>query len=468
MMQRVASLLGCTEGQAYTAVIALAVSLSMASFGLPPTLESRAFGQATTDGSGLEPRSSEQQAAQEPQQDENASEGAGDLDLPEAAQVEGPGPTSRGADASVGGDHTGLDGPGEDASGPGDEVVLQEESLEDRFGTASLFARVGEPGAPHGVAVDEEGHVYVSTDNGAGRGESGPSTVFHYGPDGELVGEMTVEDQNDARLRGVPDLVVDHENRLLALDTASGRILHLDLESGTQRLHAELPDLGPCAVSVGDDPCQPGARRHAPRPTGAAVSSDGSLFVTDPAQATIWRVTHDGEVAVWHQDAGYRTGVLPQDGLAGLAFDEDGHLLVVLAPFMPAASVAEGEIHRIEIGADGGAGNSEVLVTTETGKAPADVVAGASGRLYVTLTGSDELLVLAADGSEEDRIAADDIADGAGVPLDAPAGLAFRGESLLVANSAIGGEDEHWAVIEVSVEDVAADDAGWVSGHAPR
>jgi hypothetical protein len=52
------------------------------------------------------------------------------------------------------------------------------------FGEASLFAQVGEPGAPYGIAATSDGRVYVATDNAAGRGHDGPSVVFAYDRDG--------------------------------------------------------------------------------------------------------------------------------------------------------------------------------------------------------------------------------------------------------------------------------------------
>lgn len=389
------------------------------------------------------------------------------VDLPDASEVaraDGAGSGDRGpalgGPESTGGPQVGPGDP--EGSDDGGFTLEQEASVEDRFGMARLFARVEEPGVPWGIAVGDDA-VYVSTDNAAGRGPSSASSVLRYSPEGDPDGQLRLEGQDDTRLRGVPGLAVDHDGRLLAAESSTGRILRVDVPGSEQETHVALPDLPPCALPVTSSPCEPGAVSREPQPIGATVAGDGSLFVTDRAQATIWRLTPDGEPDAWHQDPGYRLGLPAEGGLAGLALDRDGGLLVLLGSTMADASAGEGVLFRIEVEGDGTAGRREELLRTEPGDDPADVVAGESGRIYVTLAGSDELLVLGADGSEEERFAAGDVEDGAGMPLDGPAGLAFLDEALLVANSAVDGEEDHWAVIEISVEDVAANAGGGAS-----
>lgn len=454
MMGRVASLVGCTEGQAYTILIALALSLSMAALGLPPALEARsgaplAAPDDAPGGGGAPPEqtlTTEDPPAAEDEDDET-------VDLPDTTRV---------ADEPSGVATDAPEAPAasaDDAAGPQDDDAFeleQGERLEEQFGAVQLFARVEEPGVPHGVAVASDA-VYVTTDNAPGRGGSGPSRILAYTREGELTGELELEGQAQTRLRGAPDVVVDHEQRVLVLDTAAGRILEADVASGEQSTHAELPDLEACALPVTADPCEPGAVGHEPRPVGMAVAPGGDLLVTDAAQATIWQVAADGESRVWHQDPGYRPGLPGEGGLAGLTFDRDGHVLVTVSSALAEGSPGEGMLHRIEVDADGSAGSREELLRTGPADAPADVAAGASGRIYLTLAGADELLVLAADGTEEERFTTQDVAQDAGVDLDGPAGLAFDDDAVLVANSAVRGDDENWAVVRIAVEDEVAE-----------
>ena len=460
MMGRVATLIGCTEGQTYTILIALVLSLSMAAMGLPPTLEAR---QGMAEMAAPEGDAAPQQTVtpEEPPAADDAEDAP--VDLPEATRTdieEATGPEGR-ADPT---DGPGVSPEADDgrsvpgASGDEDGFALEQgESLEERLGAAQLFARVGEPGVPHGVAVGDDA-VYVSTDNAPGRGQAAASVVLRYSHDGEQTGEIHLEGQDGLRLRGAPDVMVDGDGAVLTVDPAAGRILHLDFDEREQGTHLEVPDLAPCALPTSGEDCEPGAVRNPPRPVGLAVAGDGSLFVADPGQATIWRVDRDGEARPWHQDSAYRLHLPAQGGLAGLAFDRDGHLLVVVSSVLD-DTPAEGVLSRVEVEDDGSAGSREELVRTEPASGPMDVAAGDSGRIYLTLAGEDELLVLAEDGSEEARIDADDVAEGAGMPLDGPAGLAFHDDAVLVANSAADGDDENWAVLRIAVEDAVADPA---------
>ena len=465
MMGRLATLMGCTEGQAYTILIALTLSLSMAALGLPPTLEARgdmAPMAAPEEGAPGEQTLTPQDPTEEVPTDD-AETGGAPADLPDATRVDGPtgagealdAPAGPGAGPTAAADD---DGPALQGADPvdGGFELQQEERLGQRFGAAQLFVRVEDPGVPHGVAVGEDA-VYVSTDNASGRGESDASVVRRYGHEGEQTGELELEGQDGARLRGAPDVVVDGDGAVLTVDPAAGRVVRLDIDAGEQHTHLELPDLAPCALPTSSDPCEPGAVDRTPQPVGLAVAADGALFVSDPAQATIWRVDGDGNLDAWHQDPAYRLGLPGGGGLAGLTVDGDGHLLAVIASALADEVPASGAVHRIEVEPDGSSGARRQLLRTDPAAGPADVAAGASGRVYVTLAGADELVVLDGDGDEQARIDAGSVARDTGTPLDGPAGLAFHDDALLVANSAVLGDEEHWAVLRIAVEDAVAD-----------
>ena len=54
-MRRLASFLGCTEGQAYTLVIAIVVTIIVIWLGIPPTLRERAPAPTVVPTTTLEP-----------------------------------------------------------------------------------------------------------------------------------------------------------------------------------------------------------------------------------------------------------------------------------------------------------------------------------------------------------------------------------------------------------------------------
>jgi hypothetical protein len=468
MMVRLAGWLGCTEGQAYTILIALTLSLSMAALGLPPTLEPRVGGPLAAPGAGPEGAPTSGPAAPEaPPGDGDAA--AGDdapLDLPGSTPVDGGAipQTATGSPADGGGPTGGgVDGGGGPTAPPAPAAPPPAEGLDelegaDGAGAAGVFAPVDGPGAPHGLAVSSDGAVHVATDNAAGRGEAGPPTITRYDAEGRPEASLQLEDTDPRGVYGVLGLAIDGDDRLVAVDPAGARVLEVDLDAGEVATYAEIPDLPPCMLVLDTGPCEPGGVDQEPLPRDAVFDADGTLFVSDAGQGTIWRIEPDGAPTVWHQAEDYALRRPPDGGLGGLAVDRHGDLLAVVTTSFADGAFGRGILYRVAVSSRGAAGSRVEVVRTDPGDEPVGVVAGESGRIYLPLAAVDELVVLEEDGSEAERIGAAEVAEQTGIPLDAPTDVAFHGQTLLVTNkSAVRNEVGHWAVLGLAVGDAAPD-----------
>ncbi|MFZ1508996.1 MAG: hypothetical protein WAV74_19665, partial [Anaerolineae bacterium] len=90
------------------------------------------------------------------------------------------------------------------------------------------------------------------------------------------------------------------------------------------------------------------------------------------------------------------------------------------------------------------------------GEMPDQLAFDSVGNLYVSLALSNQISVLAANGTETVRYAS---APDDAIPLDNPAGIAFdaRTRSLLIVNHALlSGDPNHFAVLRMFVDDPGA------------
>ncbi|HVU72796.1 MAG TPA: hypothetical protein VHE83_07530, partial [Mycobacteriales bacterium] len=296
------------------------------------------------------------------------------------------------------------------------------------------FATIGAPGAPWGIVTAHDGTVYVGTDNGTANGGTTPSVVMAFRADGTLARTYAVAGQPDGHADGLTGLALDGTGGLVALDEPTSRVLRLDLETGTQSTLATVPDVPPC-TPLASSACEPGPLDHAPVLRAVAPDGRGGLLVTDAGQATVWRVpVAGGPAQVWYQSADLAIG----DGPAGLTVAGGRVLLTVGTTVDPNALVAPA-LYALAIGADGTAGARTLVTAFARGEAPQGVVAAASGRIYVALQGADAVAVVGPDGVVQQRLSGE---------FDAPAGLALRKGSLLVANTSRTGK---WTVVDVAV-----------------
>lgn len=326
-------------------------------------------------------------------------------------------------------------------------------------GTTTLFARIGEPGSPEGIAV-RNGVVYVGTHVSV-RGNAGgpPSKVFTFdAADGDPLGEIAIQGQDTTVTHGILALEFGPAGALYAVDRNPGRIVRIDLAGGGQTTYATIPNLAPCTpASQGE--CAPGV--FAAEPTFAdylAFAPDGSAYVTDLQASTIFRVpAGGGPAAIWYQDARFDSIF----GLNGIAVDPSGtKLYFAMTGSMQPGSPAQGIIYTLPLQA--ASPPPTALEVFHTFLAPASgpdgIAFGASGKLYVALAGANQVAILNADGTEA-AVFPDAVANQAQtVPYDLPASVAFDGAgSILVTNqSFFAGDPNHWAVLKAWVGDTAA------------
>ena len=329
------------------------------------------------------------------------------------------------------------------------------------FGDTQVFARVGEPGQPEGIAVDSRGRVYVSTNN-RGKGGPGPSKIFRYSPAGRLEREYVAEGQNLAGDHGLLGIALDAADRLYVMDYDPARVLRIDPETGAQETYATLPNLPACGPDGElDGTCEPGAQDTTPWANWPVFDAAGNLYVTDLHQATIWRIAPGGgQAAVWHQSADYQSVF----SLNGIQFDRrDGSLVYVLTGAFQADAPARGVIYRLAVNPDGTPGERSVVFRTLPGEGPDGLALGESGRIYAALVTSSHVLVLEPDGTEVARVPDPVSNRSQQVPFDAPASVAFRGTSILVTNhSYFTGNPESWAVLDMAVGELG------MALHYPR
>lgn len=442
MMESIARALGCTEGQAYTVAIGLVLALFAAIMGIPPTL--REVGVEGLRGGSNRPVPMTNDPSGEKPGEAGGEEHLEMGSSPERGGV-APFPPSEGSGVSESG-AKGMPPPSEE--GPSELAFADGGNL----GELEMLASLGEPGAPEGIVVDGKGGFLVGTNNGGGRGSSGPSRIFSYSAFGLLEGEYTVSGQPSDRDNGLTGLMSNSSDVVHVLDASTGRVLGINMAEGVQKVYARVPDLPSCALGLAaGTSCEPAAlgspTDNPPLPRAGLFDSAGNLYVSDAAQATIWRVAPGGkDVEVFHQSREY----ISPDGLAGMGFDRDANLVFAVST---SALGATGAVYRLAIAEDGSAGQRNELFRSAPDQKPRGVVLGESGRIYVTLFGGNQLLVLGSDGTEKARVPEGNLMGGESM-IDGPAALAFRGSSVLITNQSPEENDPAaWGVIRASVEE---------------
>lgn len=339
---------------------------------------------------------------------------------------------------------------------------------EGELGETRVFAEVGEPGFPEGIAVLGD-RVYVGT-HGFVRESDEPSRIFGYDRDsGALVDEIVIEGQDLDEDHGLLGMAA-RGDALYVADSHPPRVLRVHPGSGRQETVVEIPELPQCPLTdrlLGEEgqaePCKPVTADHGALPDDVAFDQHGNLYVTDLFQATIFRVRPGGDEAeIWYQDPALDA----PGGANGIELSADGEALLVAhtvsapSPELPGA----GYIHRIPIVEAPTPADREVFHEYLDPGSPDGLAVGRSGRVYVALFATNEISVLEPDGTEHARFPspAENLADELdpdGVPYDAPASITFDGKgSILVTNQSVARQEpDHWAVLEAWVDDVAVD-----------
>lgn len=431
LLTHLARRFGVSVGQAYTVASGAAVAVLLAAFGLPPVLDG--VERPPTTPRDLEPWAAAVDDAA-PIDDDLAGDLAVGLAPVVRAGAAAPSLTARPTDTPV------VVGPVRGTTVPPVSPGFAPVAV----GATRRFAAVGSPGAPAGVAVGPDGVVYVTTDNADGRGTAEPSRLLAFDPDGTLVDSWAVDGQVASGSHGLTDVAVDVDGEVWVLDGGSARVMRLDRASDSIEPVAVVPDLPACSLGLVTAPCEPGVSDAAPEPRGLAPRAGGGVLVADRAQGIVWSVTTGGEVtpvtAIDDRVAG--------EGPVDVAVLADGSFAVVLSARLGSTPPGLPAVLRVPV-VDGVAATPELVADLALDDVPTSVVATSSARLFVALSGVNQIIDL---GLEQ----GDQIRHGAGLDpaFDVPTGLALVDGALLVTNQGPAGSGpDRWAVIAFGVAD---------------
>jgi len=244
----------------------------------------------------------------------------------------------------------------------------------------------------------------------------------------------------------------DAAGDLYVLDVTPARVLVLDPRTGVQRTYATIPHVPPCSAVVTTD-CKRTTADQAPEPDYAAWGPDGSLYVTDDTQGSVFRVPPGGGRAqVWFTD--------PQlDGVTfgptGLLLAQDHRTLLLTTAASNPASITPagaGALYAIPIQGDGSPGKLRRLWTSGAREGPDGFALSLAGNIYMALIGpgTNQIIELSPDGRVLARTP-DPVANmSMAVPYDTPSSVQFDGQRLIVTNdSFFAGTRSHQVLFDV-------------------
>ncbi|MEU4418919.1 SMP-30/gluconolactonase/LRE family protein [Nocardia salmonicida] len=300
-----------------------------------------------------------------------------------------------------------------------------------------VFSLVPNPGFPAYVHVHTNGRVYAGTYTNP-LGDTMPSRVLEWTADGTLLRSWTVPGQDLSKPHGVQVAQSDARGRLVLLEKSTRSVLTLDVRTGEFRVQAVLP-----TGSI---------------PNYATWGPGGALFVSDYAQPVIWKIPPGGGAPVeW----------LRSTALAGVEFGTTG---LVYQPTLRAflgsqqtttnpLDVGRGKLYRVPVRDDGSPGKLTTLWTSRPLELPDGFGVAASGRIHLSLLGTNQLVALSPTGAELERFPAAPLtgANGSPIPFDGPSNATFLGTRVLVANqSPVVGDRAHHAILAVEVGEAGA------------
>lgn len=306
-------------------------------------------------------------------------------------------------------------------------------------GDFTLFARVPSPGSPAAVVVDPTGPVYTNTLNAESGDTAARSSVFVFSAGGLLLREFPMQGQDTSQLHGLTGMAQDAEGMLYVASLEPPIVYRLNPKTGDQETYGTMRDVPVCSGSVTTD-CSKAANDMKPWPDYVVLGPDGSMYVTDSLQALIWRVPPGGGKAeIWLTDDRLQSLIgSPGFGPSAMKLAPDQKTLYFTTVQGPAGAgdPSAGRIWTVPIQPDGKPGELKEFYVAQSADGPGGIGFAKSGKLYVAMSGSSQIAVLDAAGKELERFPATPADNNSNPPLDAPVDMAFRGNSLIVANSA--------------------------------
>ena len=324
------------------------------------------------------------------------------------------------------------------------------------FGDAQILAPFpSDPGFPEGVAV-RDGKVYAAGAATLGTTGAGPSAVVAFDrATGAQVARHDTKGENLLAEHGGSSIAFDGNGRLYFLNTQLGT-LRLNPNTGVQETYSTpFPDLNPCLPPLVNPPCSPNPLPLPPLPNDIAFAQDGSAYVSDSMQATIWRIPKGGGAPqIWFQSSRFNS---PYIGVNGLRISPDGTRVFVTVSI---DMLGQASVYSLPIGpAKPTAAQMKLEHRFAIGELPDGIAFGANKDLYVSMASptAPGVIVLRPDGSIKAQIKNPGLSLTS--PFDGPANIAFDGAGrILMTNHApVTG----LALRKFSIVDVEVGDIGW-------
>jgi hypothetical protein len=284
---------------------------------------------------------------------------------------------------------------------PADPTAVPDEAGDP---SAPLLGAVREfsslPSSRHASAVvtTPDAAVHVASEPSARDEKVPPSAVLTLTPQGRLRTSSLVPDQPEARSAGITAIAPLGQSSLLLVDAATDRVLRYEPDRSAYSVRATIPDVPPCLLLT-PAPCQPGFMDSPPMLRGIATDAEGTAYVSDAGQGTIWRLRPGQEPEMWYSS----DDVAGEGGLSGLALQGSDALLVAVPTVRALADDSRGAVFRIERTADGQAGERTLVAGFQPEEQVVDVAVGQS-EVYVALRGADAVAFLGEDGDEGLRV----------------------------------------------------------------
>jgi sugar lactone lactonase YvrE len=314
-----------------------------------------------------------------------------------------------------------------------------------------ILARVPAPGYPANSVVAPDGTIYVGTFRSfTASAPSGPSKVFAFSPAGRLLRSYTVLGQAVGQPDAVQVATRDRAGTLYLLDQSPARVVTLDPRTGVERTWATFASLPACSSVRSGTACSAGLGGQPPEPDFAAWGPDGSLYVTDYAQALIWRIGPGGGRALPWLTSSTLDGIIV--GPAGIALMPGGRALMI-GNGANVSGLAAGQLYTVPIEPGGAPGALHELWQSLPGQAPDGIALARSGDVYVSLVGptGNAVAEVSPTGRELALVPSNPLVNAAmAIPFDAPGSVTFDGNSLIVTNEAsLDNVPSHWALLQI-------------------
>src|SRR4051812_33342747 len=329
-------------------------------------------------------------------------------------------------------------------------------------GDTKLFAKVGSPGAPAPVVVAPDGTVYTATLNAEGGDTAAPSKVFAFTPDGKLKREYAIQGQPLGQQHGLTGMAMDAGGYLYVGSLNPPSILRINPKTGVQTTYATLRDVPQCSATVTSDCQKTTAGDKTPWPDYVVIAPDGTMYETDSLQALIWKIPPGGgKGQIWLTDPRLESLIgSPGFGPSAMKLAPDNRTLYFTTVQGPTGDgdPTAGAVWKLPIQPDGKPGQLSLFYRAQSADGPGGIGFGKSGDIYVAMSGSNQIAQIGPDGKEKARFP-DPVTNMTFTPpLDGPIDVAFRGTSLLVANSAfLSNSASSWALLDVFVGETGYD-----------